>query len=90
MNFLDIDDGRPRNFRRAGVIDMSSGNEVYKLEWDPRPHLIKPALSPSGHRIARVMAGILEVFQVSQRSPERWPLRFSGVESPRISMRWAL
>jgi hypothetical protein len=65
MNFLDIDDGRPQNFQRVRVIDMSSGNEVYRLEWDPRPHLIKPALSPSGHRIARVRAGILEVFQVN-------------------------
>jgi hypothetical protein len=64
-NFLDIDDGRPQNFQRVRVIDMSSGNEVYKLEWDPTPHLVKPALSPSGHRIAHVRAGILEVFQVN-------------------------
>jgi hypothetical protein len=65
VNFLDIDDGRPQNFQRVRVIDMSSGNEVYNFEWDPRPHLVEPALSPSGHRIARVRAGILEVFQIN-------------------------
>jgi hypothetical protein len=65
VNFLDIDDGRPQDFQRVRVIDMSSGKEVSRLEWDPRPFLIKPALSPSGHRIARVRAGILEVFQVN-------------------------
>jgi len=64
-NFLDIDEGRPQDFQRVRVIDISSGNEVFRLEWDPRPHLIKPALSPSGHRLARVRAGILEVFQVN-------------------------
>jgi len=65
INFLDIDDGRPQDFQQVRVIDMLSGNEVSRLEWDPRPHLIKPALSPSGHRVARVRAGILEVFQVN-------------------------
>lgn len=65
LNFLDIDDGRPENFQRVRVIDMSSGKEIFRLEWDPRPHLIKPALSPSGHWLARVTGGVLEVFQVN-------------------------
>jgi hypothetical protein len=65
INFLDIDDGRPEDFQRVRVIDITSGREVFQLEWDPRPHLIKPALSPSGHRVARVKGGILEVFQVN-------------------------
>jgi hypothetical protein len=65
VNFLDIDEGRPQDFQRVRVIDMLSGKEVSRLEWDPRPYLIKPALSPSGHRLARVRAGILEVFQVN-------------------------
>jgi hypothetical protein len=65
INFLDIDEGRPQDFQRVRVIDMVSGNEVSQLEWDPRPHLVKPALSPSGHRIARVRAGFLEVLQVN-------------------------
>ncbi len=65
VNFLDIEDGRPQNFQRVRIIDLASGNEVYRLEWDPRPGLIKPALSPEGNRIARVRAGIVEVFQVN-------------------------
>lgn len=65
LNFYDIDDARPQDFQRVRVIDMLSGNEVFRLEWDPRPHLIKPALSPSGRRIALVRAGMLEVFQVN-------------------------
>ena len=65
VNVLDIDDGRPQNFQRVRIIDLASGNEVYRLEWDPRPGLIRPALSPNGGRIARVRAGILEVFQVN-------------------------
>jgi hypothetical protein len=64
-NLLDIDEGRPQDFQRVRVIDISSGKEVYKLEWDPRPYLTKPALSPSGHRLARVRAGILEVFRLN-------------------------
>lgn len=65
INFLDIDGGRPQDFQRVRVVDLSSGNEVFRLEWDPRPHLIKPAISPNGHRVARVRGGILEVFQVN-------------------------
>jgi hypothetical protein len=65
VNFLDTDDGRPQDFQRVRVIDLASGKEVSRLEWDPRPHLTKPALSPSGHRLARVRGGILEVFQVN-------------------------
>lgn len=64
-NFLDIDDRRPQDFQRVRIIDMQSGKEVFRLEWDPRPNLVKPALSPSGHRLARVRAGVLEVFQVN-------------------------
>jgi hypothetical protein len=65
LNFPDIDTGRPENFQRVRVIDMSSGDEVSRFEWDPRHHVIKPAISPDGHRIARVKGGILEVLQVN-------------------------
>jgi len=64
-NLQDIDEGRPQDFQRVRAIDISSGKEVYRLEWDPRPYLTKPVLSPSGHRLARVRAGSLEVFQVN-------------------------
>jgi len=65
VNLLDIDEGRPKDLQRVRVIDISSGKEVYQLEWDPRPLLIRPAISPNGHRLADVRAGILEVFQVN-------------------------
>lgn len=67
VNFLDIDEGRPENFQRVRVIDMSSWDEISRFEWDPqtRSHVIKPAISPDGHRIARVKGGILEVLQVN-------------------------
>jgi hypothetical protein len=65
LNFPDIDTGRPENFQRVRVIDLSTGNEVSRFEWDPRPHVIKPAISPDGHRIARVKSGVLEVLQVN-------------------------
>jgi len=65
VNFLDIDGGRPENFQRVRVIDMSSGHEVSRFEWDPRSRAIKPAISPDGHRIARVKGGVLEVLQVN-------------------------
>jgi hypothetical protein len=64
-NFLDLDEGRPGNFQRVRVIDMPSGDEVSRFEWDPRPDGIKPAISPDGHRIARVRGGVLEILQVN-------------------------
>ena len=61
LNFFDFEETRPPDFQRVRVIDISSGTEVAGLEWDPRQsplrHSIEPRLSPSGHRLARVVAG---------------------------------
>jgi hypothetical protein len=69
LNFSDLDETRPPNFQRVRVIDISSGAEVAGFEWDPRQsplrHTIEPRLSLSGHRLARVEAGILEILQVN-------------------------
>jgi hypothetical protein len=65
VNFLDFDGGRPENFQRVRVIDPSSGDEISRFEWDPQSRAIKPAISPDGHRIARVKGGVLEVLQVN-------------------------
>lgn len=62
--FFDIDDGRPMNFQRVRVVDLISGMESPPVEWDPRPFLSRPALSPSGHLLARVKRGILEVIHI--------------------------
>jgi hypothetical protein len=65
LNFPDIAVGRPENYQRVRVIDQSSGRELLSLEWDPRPTQMTPALSPSGRHLARVKAGILEVFRLN-------------------------
>jgi hypothetical protein len=69
LNFWDIEDARPPNFQRVRVIDISSGAEVDRFEWAPRQnplrHSIEPRLSPSGHRLARVEAGVLEVLALN-------------------------
>jgi hypothetical protein len=68
LNFWDIDEMRPPNFQRARVVDIPSGAEVARFEWDPRQsplrHTIEPRLSPSGRRLARVRAGVLEILVV--------------------------
>jgi hypothetical protein len=65
INFLDIDHGRPENFERLRIFDLSSGSEKANFEWDPQSYPIKPALSHSGTRIARIRDGFLEVLQVN-------------------------
>lgn len=64
LNFLDIDEGRPENFQRVRVFDTSSPNEIAQFNWDPRPHLVKPALSLNGRRLARIRGAVLEVLSV--------------------------
>lgn len=49
------------------VFDTSSGTEIAHLQWDPRPYLDDipaPAVSPSGHRLAVIRSGYLEVFDL--------------------------
>jgi hypothetical protein len=68
-NFFDYEETRSPDFQRVRVIDVSSGTEVARFEWDPRQsplrHTIEPRLSPSGHRLARVVAGVLEILEVN-------------------------
>jgi hypothetical protein len=64
VNFLDIDEGRPENFQRVRVFDTTSGSLITDLEWDPRPHNVKPSLSMDGHFLARVRGALLEVLAV--------------------------
>lgn len=67
-NFLDIYDTRPENLQRVRIVDVSSGSQVGLFEWNPRMlplgRLIRPQLSPSGHRLAKVETGVLEVLAV--------------------------
>ena len=65
LNFYDIDESRPENFQRIRVFETSSSHKIAEFNWDPRPHLIEPALSPDGSRLARVRGAMLEVVDVS-------------------------
>lgn len=65
VNFLDIDTGRPPNFARVRVFDTPSGKQLFEMQWDPRPSLVRPpALSPDGHRLALIRHSELEVFEI--------------------------
>jgi hypothetical protein len=67
-NLLDFDETRPPNFQRVRVIDIPSGAEVARFEWDPQQSplrgAVEPRLSPNGRRLARVRAGVLEIVVV--------------------------
>jgi hypothetical protein len=66
VNFLDTEDGRPYNVELVRVLETESGKLALELKWDPRPfRFTAPALSPSGHRIALLRGGFLEVFELS-------------------------
>jgi hypothetical protein len=67
VNFFDIGDTREYNRLRIRVFDVATGKKVFKLEWDPRGYWgerILPALSPSGHRLAVVRRGELQVYEI--------------------------
>jgi hypothetical protein len=57
---------RPFNWRQVTVYDQQQRNELFRLHWDPRPGWPSddPAISPTGHRIAVNIRGMLEVFDV--------------------------
>jgi hypothetical protein len=57
----------PYNSRRISVYDKQTGKELFTLQRDPRHYgggLTSPALSPTGHRVALLRRGVVEVFEV--------------------------
>ena len=56
------------NSRRITVYDKRTEKELFTLQWDPRHKgggaTTEPALSPTGHRVAILGRGIVEVFEV--------------------------
>jgi hypothetical protein len=64
VNILDIDQSRPENLWRIAVTEARSGKVLLSLHWNPKTHLVSPALSPSGTRLAVVRKGALEVYDV--------------------------
>lgn len=59
---------RPYNSRKIRVYDKQTGKELFSLQWDPRHDwgglTREPAFSPTGHRVALLRRGVVEVFEV--------------------------
>lgn len=68
MNPLAGFGDRPYNSRRITVYERGTGAARFTIQWDPRKTggslLTMPALSPTGHRVAFIRRGVLEVFDV--------------------------
>lgn len=55
------------HFERVRVLDTDAGKQLFELRWDPRPYvgyMVKPAISPDGHRLAIERHGFVEVFEI--------------------------
>jgi len=60
-------DHRTRDVDIYRIFDTHSGEELFHFEWDPRPYISTlgaPAISPSGHRLAVIRSGYLEIFNL--------------------------
>ena len=60
-------DHKTRNVDIYRLFDTLSGAEICHFQWDPRPYFgttVAPALSPSGHRLAVIRSGYLEVLEL--------------------------
>jgi hypothetical protein len=64
LNPLDIDNGRPPDLQRVRVMEVGTGKLAAEFEWDPRPYVVPPALSPTGHHVAVIRQGTLEVYEI--------------------------
>jgi hypothetical protein len=67
-NLPGIEESGPNHFQRVRVMDTQSGNEVGNVQWDLQSDAVgsavTPRLSPSGHLLARVRDGFLEVLPI--------------------------
>ena len=66
-NFFDIATTCDHDRAQVRVFEVATGKKVFDLKWDPRHYNgadIKPALSPSGRRVALVRLGKLLVYQI--------------------------
>lgn len=59
-----IDEPTPPNLRRITVYDNKSRKVVFSLQYDPKGHVVGPALSPNGAKLAIVREGRLDVFEL--------------------------
>ena len=59
-----LDEPTPPNFRRISVYDNRSRKTLISLHYDPKNHVVGPALSPNGTKLAVVREGMLEIFEL--------------------------
>jgi hypothetical protein len=61
-----IDEPTPPNFRRISVYEnlTTSRKTLISLHYDPKNHVIGPALSPNGTKLAVVRESALEIFEL--------------------------
>ena len=64
MHPISIDEPSPDDFRRISVYDSRDGKTVLSLHYNPKNHLVGPALSPNGSKLAIVRDGALEVYDL--------------------------
>lgn len=64
MHPISIDEPSPPDFRRISVHDNRNGKIVLSLRYNPKNHLLGPALSPNGNKLAIVRDGVLEVYDL--------------------------
>lgn len=60
-NLLDIEDARPFDRETVTILRLPDAAELAHAEWNPGPQYVRPAISPSGHRVARISNGRLHV-----------------------------
>jgi hypothetical protein len=63
-----LDWNRPYNRQDLRVYETRSGKVILHVSFDPRPHRVKVALSPSGRFLAILRDGKLEVFELPASS----------------------
>ena len=64
MHPISIDEPSPDDLRRVSVYDNRYRKTVLSLHYNPKNHLVGPALSPNGTRLAIVREGVLEVYDL--------------------------
>jgi hypothetical protein len=62
--FGNIDEPTSPDSRRISVYDNRSRKTLISLHYDPKNHVIGPALSPNGTTLGVVSSGALEIFEL--------------------------
>ena len=64
MHPIPVDEPPADDSRSISVRDNQTGKTLFSMHYNPKGHLVGPALSPNGTRLAIVRAGVLEVYEL--------------------------